>query len=401
MEKIYYEDQYVREFTAEIEHIIEKDGKFHVVLDRTAFFPGGGGQSQDKGMIDVHPVIDVYEEDGVVYHVTEKKPIKIHKVKCVLDWENRFDGMQQHLGQHVLSGCFFKLFNANTAGIHLGKEVSTIDIIGSIDEKQVRAVEIKANEVIHQGMKVEFLWPTKSELKKLGLRRALPNTDEAIRVVKIGDLDINACCGVHPSDCRDLQLIKIKKWEKHKNNTTRIEFLAGKRAVEDYFKKDDFATEICRFLNCNELEVTNAINNLTTQLKETLDENKKLTEKVGSYEVKEMLENAEKIKDITVVKCLYINENLKYLSKLASKLVDNEKVIVLFGNKVEDKVNLNFSASKDIKAVSMNDLLKDAITLVDGRGGGSALMAQGAGKNVGNAESALDYAFMKIKNTLA
>lgn len=401
MEKIYYEDQYVKEFTAEIEDIVEKDGRFHVVLDKTAFFPGGGGQAQDKGMIDTHPVLDVYEENGIVYHVTEKKPIKIHKVKCVLDWENRFDGMQQHLGQHVLSGCFFKLFNANTAGIHLGKEVSTIDIIGSIDEKQVRAVEIKANEVIHEGMEVEFLFPTKSELKKLGLRRALPNTDEAIRVVRIGELDINACCGVHPSNCADLQLIKIKKLEKHKNNTTRIEFLAGKRAVEDYFKKDDFTTEICRFLNCNELEAVNAINNLTNQLKEAQDENKKLTEKISGYEVKEMIENAEKIKDVTVVKCIYEDENMKYLTKLSSKLTENEKVIVLFANKTEGKVNLSFSAANGIKDISMNALLKDAITLVDGKGGGSDLMAQGAGKNLSNVESALDYAFMKIKNILS
>ena len=122
--------------------------------------------------------------------------------------------MQQHLGQHVLSGCFYKLFNANTFAIHLGNDISTVDIEGTLTEEQIRKAESYANEVINEGLTVEFLIPTKKELKSFTLRRALPNTKEDISVVKIGDLDINACCGVHPRNTRDLRMIKIKKNEK-------------------------------------------------------------------------------------------------------------------------------------------------------------------------------------------
>jgi len=198
MEKIYYKDQYIKDFVAELERVEEKDGKFHVVLDKTAFFPGGGGQFCDLGTIENGKVIDAYEEDGVIYHVLEKKPIKIHKLKCSIDWDRRRDGMDQHLGQHVLSGCFYKIFNANTVAFHMGREICTVDIEGILEEDKIREAEKAANLIIGDNLKVEFLTPDKRELKKMGLRRALPNTNEEIRVVKIDDLDINACCGVHP-----------------------------------------------------------------------------------------------------------------------------------------------------------------------------------------------------------
>lgn len=399
MEKLYYQDQYIRDFICEIEEIKEVHGKFHVALDRTAFFPGGGGQRCDVGYIENEPVIDVYEEGDVVYHVVQKKPIKIHRVKASIDWENRFDGMQQHLAQHVLSGCFFSLFHANTVGIHLGKEVSTVDIEGILSEEIIREVEREANKVIQKNLRVEILTPTKSELKKMQLRRALPNTKEEIRVVQIEELDINACCGIHPNSTLQLQAIKIKRWEKHKN-ATRIEFLAGKRAVEDYFIKDNFTKEICRYLNCNYEEAINAIKNLADENKQLLNENRKIKEEIRDYQVKEMVESSEKIGEIAIVKNIYEGGDTKHISKVATKIVEGNRAIVLFANRSGDRVNLIFMCSKELKGISMDVLLKDAITLVDGRGGGSAFAAQGGGKNNNNIHSLIDYAVMKVKNTL-
>lgn len=396
MEKLYYEDQYIRDFVAELERVEEKDGKFHVVLDRTAFFPGGGGQFCDLGTIENEKVIDVYEEDGVIYHVLEKKPIKLHKLKCSIDWERRRDSMDQHLGQHVLSGCFYKIFNANTVGFHMGREICTVDIEGFLDEEKIRQAEQAANDVIGENIKVEILVPEKRELKKLGLRRALPNTNEAIRVVKIGDLDINACCGVHPSSTLELRMIKIRRFEKHKG-ATRIEYVAGKRAVEDSFKKDRFTTTVCRFLNSSEDEAINGIKNLNDKLKEALDKNKKLSEDVAAYQVKEMIELGQRLGNITVVKKIYDNEDVKQVNKVVAKIVENTNTLALVAVKAGDRANIIFAASKDFKGISMNELLKDAITLIDGKGGGSAYLAQGAGKNNNNLESALDYAVSKIK----
>ncbi|MDR3593487.1 DHHA1 domain-containing protein [Clostridium sp.] len=399
MEKIYYDNQYLKEFTAEIIEIKEIDGKSHVTLDKTAFFPGGGGQQCDLGFIGDHEVLEVYEKDEVIYHVLEKKPIKIHKVKCIIDWNRRTDGMHQHLGQHVLSGAFFNLFNANTFAIHLGSDISTVDIYGILTEEQVRKAERLANKIIGDALTVQSFIPTKAELKKLSLRRALPNTEEDIRVVKVGDFDINACCGLHPSSTLDLRLIKIKRFEKHKEGT-RIEFLAGERAVSDSFKKDEFQNSICKYLNCNENEAVNGIKNLNENLREANEANKSLNILLAKYQVKEILENAAQVSEIRVIKEIFDGENLKYVSNLTSKLVENENTIALMAVKSDEKVNLIFACSKNIKDVKMNDLLKDAISLIDGKGGGSPFQAQGAGKNNANLESALDYAFNKISQLL-
>ena len=399
MEKLYYKDQYIKEFTAEVVDIKEKDSKFYVELDKTAFFPGGGGQFCDTGKIDNHDVIDVCEENGTIYHITTTKPIKIHKVKCLIDWEKREDGMNQHFGQHVLSGCFFKLFNANTVGFHLGREFSTVDINGFLTEEQIRKAEEYANEIIKNDIEVEFLTPERKQLKKLGLRRDLPNTNEQIRVVKIGDLDINACCGVHPKSTLSLRMIKIKKYEKCRN-ATRIEFLAGERAVDDSLKNDRYLTEICRYLSSTEKEAISGIKSLHNKLEEIMYTNKKLEEKISKYQIKEMIEEADKIGEISLIKKIYENENVKYISKMASKLVELDNVVALIALKNDDKSNFVFASSKNISNLNMSELIKDAITLVDGRGGGSQFLAQGGGKDNGNIESLLNYAQMKIERTL-
>ncbi|WP_032123413.1 alanyl-tRNA editing protein [Clostridium amazonitimonense] len=400
MEKIFYENQYIKDFTAEIIDIKEIDDKFHVLMDKTAFFPGGGGQPSDLGFIENHEVIAVYEEKGHIYHVVEKKPIKIHKVKCSIDWNRRVDGMHQHLGQHVLSGCFFKLFNANTVSFHLGKEFSTVDIQGYLKEDQIREAEALANEIIEENLKVEFLVPSKKELKNIKIRRALPNTEDEIRLVKVGELDLNACCGVHPSSTLELRVIKIKRWEKHKD-ATRIEFLAGRRAVEDCFKKDKFSYTICRYLNSNEDESINAVRNLSEDLKTSIDSNKKLKGELLNYQVKELLEESEKIDNIKVIRKIYPDEDLKYMNKLASRLVESESTLSLIAVTSGERANLIFACSKDIKNVNMNELLKDAISLIEGKGGGSNVLAQGGGKNNSNLQGALDYAFIKVKNLLS
>ena len=394
MDKLFYEDQYIKEFIAEATHIKEKAGAYHVVLDKTAFFPGGGGQFCDLGKIDSNEVIEVYEENGIIYHVTKQKLIKTHNLKCSIDWERRQDGMHQHLGQHVLSGCFFKLFNANTLSFHLGNDVSTVDIKGHLDEEKIRAVEKYANVIIGENIQVESFVPQETELKGLNLRRDLPKTEVEIRVVKIGDLDINACCGVHPRSTQELRMIKIKRWEKHKE-ATRIEFLSGSRAVEDSIKKDKVLTEICRYLSSNEIEAIKSIKNLNEQLKATLDENKRMSDEVASYEAKAMIENAEKIGDYSVIKHIYENGNVKYISKLATKLVEHKNIIALMVLKNGEKATLIFTASKNIKGISMKQLLRDTLSLIEGAGGGNEYLAQGAGKS-NNLNSAMDYALSKL-----
>lgn len=397
-ERIFYEDQYIKEFKAKVIKIEEKDNKYYVQLNRTAFFPGGGGQSCDLGSIEGHEVIDVFEDKKEIIHVL-KENIKEKEVNCKIDWDRRIDGMQQHLGQHVLSGCFFSLFNINTCGIHLGADISTVDLVGEVTEDQIRAVERKANEVILNRHNVDFINSNRKEAKAMGLRRELATKDEFIRVVKIEDLDINACCGVHPSNTKELQLIKIKSYEKHKGNT-RIYFLAGNRAVQNYLYRDLILESVCNYLSAGDNEVMKTISNLNDNIRELKDENISIKSKLSTYEIKELISEGERVKDILLINKIYTNSNMKYLAKMANKLVEDDNVIVLFANKEENKASMLFAASKNLKNVNMGNLLKDSITLIDGKGGGSNVLAQGGGKNVANIKNALDYSIRRIKELL-
>ncbi len=399
MKKLYYEDQYKKNFTGEIINVIKKDDKFHIELDKTYFYPEGGGQPSDTGYIETLPITYVYENESHIYHVTEKKPIKIHKVNCSINWEKRFDHMQQHLGQHILSASFFKLFNGSTVGFHLGTTHCTIDVDKFLDMKQIEEAEQFANEIVLKKRPVEFLYPTNSELKKLSLRKIPSKTDEPIRIVKIEDFDINPCCGLHPNSTIEVQLIKITKWEKYKNST-RIEFLCGNRAVSDYFLKDKFTTKICTTLSSNESGVLSQIEKLTQEYKKVLSENKKLQSELANYEIKNMLNTCEEVNNIKIVRNIYKNEDIKQVNLIASKLTAFQNVIALFGIQGENLSHLLFMCSKDLKVINMNALLKDAITLIDGRGGGNEFSAQGGGKLNNNLNSALDYAYMKIMHCI-
>lgn len=395
-EKLFYKDQYIKEFEGKVLEVTERDGKFHVFLDKTAFFPGGGGQASDLGTLDGKEVIDVIEEGDKIAHILNEKIEEGKVVKGIIDWNRRHDGMQQHLAQHVLSGCFFSMFNANTAGIHLGHDVSTVDIIGNISEDMIKKAEKRANEVIKENHKVNFIMTDREKAQAMGLRRDLATDDNSIRVVQIEDLDINACCGVHPSNTLELQIIKIKGWVPHKGNT-RIEFLAGDRAVSYALDRDNILSEICKKLNTADNEAINRINNLNNDYAEVLEEKKKLKNELSKYEVENLINSAEKSNDFIIISKIYENEDMKYLNKLATSLTEENNRVVLFAVKGKDKANLLFAVSKNLKEKNMGALVKETLALIDGKGGGSPLIAQGGGKNVENLEKAMEYALEKVR----
>ena len=396
LEKLYYEDPYQKEFTAEVVNVIEKESNYHVELDKTYFYPEGGGQPSDTGYINGAAVTYVYEEDEKIYHIVEVKPLKIHRVKCSIDFKKRYDYMQQHLGQHILSACLSDLFNAATIGFHLGTDSSSIDIDKAISSEELKLAEKKANKIVLDNINIEVLYPTSSELKKLSLKKIPVKAGEKIRIVKISDIDLNPCCGLHPSSTIEVQLIKVTKFEKYKTGL-RIEFMCGARAVSDYTLKHEAIEKMSKLLCCNNAALLPEVERLSGELNKALTEKRALKAEVADYEVQNMLGSAEEIEGIKVLKIIYDTGDLKYTNTLATKLVSAPKVIVLFGVRSEDKANLLFMCSRDLNILSMDSLLNDAITLIDGKGGGSSFSAQGGGKNNNNLDSSLDYAYNKIK----
>ena len=399
MQKIFYENSYKKEFVAEIIDIKEIDNKFHIVLDKTGFYPEGGGQLCDLGKIDSHDIEYVYEKDDVIYHVLNTKPIKIHKVKCILNWNRREYSMTHHLAQHIISALFLKEFNKKTTSFHMGIEDSCVDIEGSFSDKEIKKIEKMANDIIAENIPVETFEITKKEAKKLKLKDDFSKINGNVRIVKVGDLDTNCCCGVHPQNTLDLRIIKFKKHEKYKTST-RIEYLAGKKAINYIINRDDNLSKICKYLSCSDEDSIKGIENINNKLTDSIKENKRLKEEIAHYELKDLVSSAKLVNDISIIDKIYNDKDTKYISKLANKITEEDNKIVLFVLINGDRVNLVFSCSKNLNSLDMNSLLKDAIKLIDGNGGGNKFNAQGGGKNNSNLESLINYTLMKLQNEL-
>lgn len=399
MQKLFYEDSEIKDFTCEVEKIEEIDGKYHVILDKTAFFPGGGGQLCDLGEIESCEVEDVYEKDGEIYHVLKSKPNKIHKVKCALDWNRREYSMVHHLAQHVVSALFLDEFKRKTTSFHMGVEGSSVDIEGSFSDDEICRIEKMANDIISENIAVECFKITKREAKKLKIKDDFSKINGDVRIVKVGDLDFNCCCGVHPKSTLNLKVIKFRKWEKYKDST-RIEYFAGNKAIDYIIDRDRYLSNICKYLSCSDQEAIKGIENINNKLKDCIKENKKLKEEIAEYEVKDIISSAKVVNGVSVINKIYTDKDSKYISKVSNKITEEDDRVVLFALANGDRANLVFSCSKNLNSLDMNQLLKDAIKLIDGKGGGSKTNAQGGGKNNSNLESLMNYAIMKLEKEI-
>lgn len=396
MEKLYYTDRYKKEFFAKVEKIQKREDVYLVELDKTAFFPGGGGQFSDRGMIDGKEVIDMIEEDGRIYHVMKEKLTK-KEVKGVIDWDRREDGMHQHFGQHVLSGCFYTKYHKNTCGFHLGEEISTVDIEGDLTEEQIIYIEKMANDIIKQNIHVEIFVPSKDELKETWTRRKLPDTAEEIRIVKIGDLDTNACCGCHPEYTGELKLLKIKRTEKSRN-ATRVEFLAGTRAIEYVLKRDNVMSKICKHLSCNEENIEKCILNIENNLDDIIHQRNILEEELLNYKIDKLLKNSNKIGNIEIIKHIFKDKDAKYLNKIVKKLTEKKNIIIMLFNATTDKVNVVFAYNKGMEGPDLNKIFQENINILDGKGGGNKYLTQGAGKNNNRLDEFIEKSYKSILN---
>ncbi|SDK36842.1 alanyl-tRNA editing protein [Natronincola ferrireducens] len=396
-EKLFWKDGYLKEFEGTIlsvEPYKEDTNKFVVVLDKSAFYPEGGGQPWDEGKIGEYDVLYVYEEEETIYHVTDKPPIVGGKIYCTIDWGRRFDFMQQHLGQHILSGTFDKLFSAATVGFHLGKEYVTIDIHKtSLDFEEVQAVEKMANEIIYKNLQVKTLFPTKEDISTIPLRKP-PKVEDGIRIVAVDGFDYSPCGGVHPTFTGEVGIIKIRKWEKNKGNI-RIEFVCGQRALEDFTWKNKQINEISNLLSVKDRESEEAVIRIHEENKDLVRAFNDMKKELIAYEAKELYATAEKLGDYSVAIQQFEGKDFKDLRFLASLLVQYPNTIALLGTKI-DKAQVVFSCSKDVP-INMNQLFKEVAPLINGKGGGNATSAQGGGNDSPNLEGLLFAAKQKIK----
>lgn len=224
-ERLYEKDVHLRTFTAQVLACQAGKHGYHVVLDRTAFYPEGGGQPGDQGTLDGVAVTDVHTVDGEIVHYLEKPLAVGATVTGVLDYDRRFALMQQHSGEHIVSGLIFSHYGLHNVGFHMGRDAVTIDFDGFLTDEQLKTLELEANQAIWADLPVEVLWPDRETLAQLPYR-SKKVIEGAVRLVRMGSVDLCACCGVHVAHTGEIGLIKFLSSQRF-HEGVRIEMLAG------------------------------------------------------------------------------------------------------------------------------------------------------------------------------
>ena len=264
--KLYYEDCELREFTARVLSCDEASGKFMVTLDATAFYPEGGGQACDLGTLGDARVLDVQERDGQILHTCDIPLAPGTQVTGRIHWQRRFDLMQQHTGEHIVSGIVHKKFGYHNVGFHMGSDVVTIDFDGEIPQEALREIEAEANRAVWANLPVSCTVPTEAELPHIPYRtkRALP---WPVRIVGIPDTDSCACCGVHVKSTGQIGLIKLYSCVKF-HQGVRIEMSCGERAYSYVNQIIGENRKISRLLSAKMPETAEAVENLQKSYQE-------------------------------------------------------------------------------------------------------------------------------------
>lgn len=252
-EKLYDIDSHLREFTATVVDSYKIDNGFITVLDRTAFFPEGGGQLSDIGTIEDAEVFDVQIKDDVIYHYTSRQFEKGQTVKGVIDWNRRFDFMQQHSGEHIVSGVAHKLFGCENVGFHLSCDLVTLDFDKPLNREQILEIEKLANEAIFVNSKIITYYPDEETLSTL-VYRSKKEIEGAVRIVEVEGVDACACCAPHVTQAAEIGIIKLLDSEKLRGGV-RIEMKCGRRALTDYNQKYDNVRKISSLLAIKQHEV--------------------------------------------------------------------------------------------------------------------------------------------------
>lgn len=228
--RLYYEDVYRREFTARVTECREGKKGFMILLDESAFYPEGGGQPSDVGTLDDVEVTEVHEKDGELLHYTSLPIEPGTKVHGKIDWDRRFDLMQQHSGEHIVSGLVHAAYGYENVGFHMGKDVITIDFSGMLDEAQMAEIEERANRIIWENRAVEIFYPAREELERLEYRSKKELTGQ-VRIVRFEGADTCACCGTHVTHTGEIGMVKLLSVVKFREGV-RMEMISGKRVLD-------------------------------------------------------------------------------------------------------------------------------------------------------------------------
>lgn len=365
-EKLYYLDSHLQEFTAKVVDCEYDERGFLITLDKTAFFPEGGGQQPDTGYIGPARVIDVQEKDGIIRHLCEEPlPMGI-EILCRIDWDVRFRRMQSHSGEHIVSGVAHRLYGCENVGFHMGEDAITIDLNIDLSWEQLKEVERHANLAIWSDLPVKAWLPSDEELEHMYYRSKM-ELKERVRVVRIEGYDSCACCAPHVNHTGEIGIIKLLDSQRHRGGT-RITMLCGQDAYWDYVRKQESVTEISQLLSAKRDEVAPAVQRI-------LKEQQAMREKCDKLSMELVRVKAESVEKTDGNICLFDSVLDEIAQReLVNQLMEKcEGLAAVFCGNEEDGWRY-IIGSKNIDLRANSKAINEAI---EGRGGGSTQMIQG------------------------
>jgi len=375
-ERLYYTDAYATRFDAIVTAAGDENGRPAVTLDRTAFYPTSGGQPFDTGRLGGAAVVDVVDrEDGEIAHVLDRPLAAGDAVRGEIDWVRRFDHMQQHTGQHVLSAAFDRLFQARTTSFHLGTDACTIDLDRVLAADRVHAAEAEANRIVWDDRPVEVRFVTAEEASRLPLRKE-PQREGLLRLVQIADADVSACGGTHVARTGAVGIIGVSAWEKFRGGL-RVEFLCGGRALARFRSLRDAVAASIRTLSVAPDELPDAIARAQAENKELRRALRGLTGQLAVHEAARLVAEAEPLGGVRLVAGAFDGWDAAGLKALATAIASHPGAVAVCLSAAPPL--LAAVARSADTAVDAGALLKDLIARFGGKGGGKAELAQGGG----------------------
>jgi alanyl-tRNA synthetase len=374
-ERLYYHDSYLRQFDADIVERTTHDGKTAVVLDRTAFYPTSGGQPFDQGTLSGASVVDVVDaDDGRILHVVDRAP-EGARVTGAIDWARRFDHMQQHTGQHVLSAAFDRLLGTRTESFHLGAEYSTIDLGRELSPAEIAHGEDEANRIVWEDRPVAVRFAGPDEIASLPLRKE-PKRAGTLRLVDVQDFDLSACGGTHVIRTGAIGIIAVAAIERFRGGS-RVTFLCGGRALAGYRALRDAVAGSVRALSVLPAELPAAIERLQADGRESRKHIKDFQSKLAIQEGDALADGAIAIGGVRLVAASLSGWDAAGLKAVAARIVERPgHIAVLVGEPAPSALVVARSTGVPHDAGA---LLRQLVERHGGRGGGRPELAQGGG----------------------
>lgn len=366
MKRLYYESSYIKNFTASVTGCRErKDGRWEITLDQTAFFPEGGGQPWDTGTLGGANVLEVHERDGEVIHYTDRPLEAGSQVEGCLDWERRFDHMQGHSGEHILTGCIHRRFGYDNVGFHMGSEEITIDFNGLLTGEELDEMEREANEAIYRNLPVQILTPSPEELENMEYRSKKELSGQ-VRITVIPGVDVCACCGTHVEHTGEVGLIKVLGMIHYKGGV-RISLLCGRKALLHTAKRQKQIASLSVLLAAKQDEVPAAVERLKA-------EKEKLEMELSRMRQAQTEAKAAALPERSGGLAVFEEMDPVQLRRYCTLLYEGGKgdIVLACARRGDGCLYVLGSSKRDMRSFSkkLNGLLR-------GKGGGSSLMAQG------------------------